>query len=312
MLKVTVAEVNRTAARSIGMNFSIANKAGNFVFGNFTGGLLSASTTGGGTALAQSTANLPASIDNGQVLLAIQALRTLNLARSLAEPNVVAINGQTAQFQAGGEFPVPNATATFGAVGQSVTFVPFGVSLTFVPYITDRDRIRLQLFGRVSTTDASLGATVGGTSVPGLQARTFRTTLEMREGQTLAMAGLIQNNLTSSSNRVPFFGDLPLVGHLAGFDQMSNQEFELVVLITPQLVHPMEHDELCPLPGSDMFEPGDIEFFILNRLESRREYDFRSPVRTDFARIKRYEHCEDVYILGPHGHSKSAAIVGAQ
>ena len=90
----------------------------------------------------------------------------------------MAINGQTAQFQAGGEFPVPNATATFGTVGQSVTFVPFGVSLTFVPYITDRDRIRLQLFGRVSTTDASLGATVGGTSVPGLQARTFRTTLE--------------------------------------------------------------------------------------------------------------------------------------
>jgi pilus assembly protein CpaC len=170
----------------------------------------------------------------------------------------------------------------------------------------------LQLFGRVSTTDASLGATVGGTSVPGLQARTFRTTLEMREGQTLAMAGLIQNNLTSSSNRVPFFGDLPLVGHLAGFDQMSNQEFELVVLITPQLVHPMECDEVGPLPGSDMFEPGDIEFFLLNRLESRRQYDFRSPVRTDMARIKRYEHCEDIYILGPHGHAKQPTIAGQQ
>ena len=246
------------------------------------------------------------------MLLAIQALRTLNLARSLAEPNVVAINGQTAQFQAGGEFPVPNATATFGAVGQSVTFVPFGVSLTFVPYITDRDRIRLQLFGRVSTTDAALGATVGGTTVPGLQARTFRTTLEMREGQTLAMAGLIQNNLTSSSNRVPFFGDLPLVGHLAGYDQMSNQEFELVVLITPQLVHPMEHDEVCPLLVPICSSRATSNSSCSTGWRAAGSTTSAARCALTLRGSRRYEHCEDIYILGPHGHVKQPAVGSRQ
>lgn len=312
MLKVTVAEVNRTAARSIGMNFAIANAAGNTVFGNFTGGLISTTTGATGTA-GTVGGNLPAVLDNGKIALAIQALRTLSLARSLAEPNLVTINGRPASFQAGGEFPVPNATATFGAVGQSVTFIPFGVNVTFIPYITDRDRIRLQVFGRVSTIDQTLSATIGsggtGTSVPGLQARTFSSTLELREGQTLAIAGLLYNTFGASANRVPFFGDLPLIGRLAASDSTSSAEQELVVLITPQLVHPLEHDEITPLPGADVFEPGDIEFFLLARLESRRQYDNRASVRTDLARICRYENCEDIYILGPHGHSKPAGAL---
>jgi pilus assembly protein CpaC len=300
MLKVTVAEVNRTAARSIGLNFSLANQAGQTVFANLTGGLITNATVGGTTGT--TSANLPALLDNGQIFLAIQALRTLNFARSLAEPNLVTVNGRPASFQAGGEFPVPAASLTFGAVGQGVRFVPFGVAVQFVPYITDRDRIRLQILGRVSTRDPAQSANIGGTNVPGLQARTFSTTLELREGQTLALAGLVQNNFGSVSNRVPFFGDLPLVGRFLANDSNSAQEQELVVLITPQLVHPLEHHEVSPLPGSDIFEPGDIEFFLLARLESRRMEDFRSSVRTDLARIKRYEHCQDIFILGPHGH----------
>ena len=308
MLKVIVAEVNRTAARSIGVNFAVANKAGQTVFGQFTGGLISGTTSLGGTTSNSSIGgNLPAVLDNGQIGLAIQALRTLSMARSLAEPNLVTINGRPAQFHAGGQFPVPQAVVGVAVAGQGVTFIPFGVSLTFTPYITDRDRIRLQVYGQVSATDNALAATIGssgvGTSVPGLQSRTFSSTLELREGQTLAVAGLLQNNLTTTSTRVPFFGDLPLLGRLASYDTVSNQEFELVMLITPQLVHPLEHDELPPLPGADIFEPGDIEFFLLTRLESRRNYDFRSPVRTDFGRLLRYQHCQDVLILGPHGHS---------
>jgi pilus assembly protein CpaC len=255
--------------------------------------------------------NLPAIIDNGKVTLAIQALRNLNLARSLAEQNVVALNGQTARFRAGGEFPVPAATLTFGAVGQGVSFIPFGVQMQFLPYITDRDRVRLQVSASVSTLDPSLGATIGGgagstgTSVPGLNSRTFQTTVELRGGQTFAVAGLTQNTFGATTVRVPFFGDLPLLGPLAGENQTSHGEQEIVILVTPELVHPLQTCATPPVPGADVFEPGDVEFYLLNRLESRRSYDYRSSVRTDCARQKRYEHCDDLFIIGAHGQANN-------
>lgn len=309
MLRVTVAEINRQAARSIGLDFSVLNKAGTTVFSNLTGGLIPTTVSGAGTSTQLVGGNLPAVIDNGQVVLAIQALRNLNFARSLAEPNLVTLNGQPARFRAGGEFPVPAATRTFGAVGQGVAFVPFGVQLMFVPYITDRDRVRLTIAASVSTRDPSLGTSVGGsasaggTSVSGLQARTFQSTVELREGQTLAVAGLIQTNFGATTIRVPWFGDLPIVGNLAGRSSASSAEQEVIVLITPELVHPLEACRTPDVPGSDVFEPGDVEFYLLNRLESRRTVDFRASARTDYHRLKRYHHCDDVFILGAHGQS---------
>jgi pilus assembly protein CpaC len=309
MVQVTVAEIDRTAARSIGMDFSVLNAAGSTVFETTTAGLLPTTLTGAGSSASVTGGNILGLIDNGKVSLAIQALRNLNLARSLAEQDLVTLNGQTANFQAGGEFPVPAATATFGAVGQGVSFVPFGVSLQFIPSIPERDRVRLRVSATVSTLDPSLGTTVnstsggGGTSVPGLQSRTFSSTVEMRSGQTLAVAGLIQTNFGSTSVRVPFFGDLPILGPLAGKNNDSSGEQEVVVLITPRLVHPLEACHTPPLPGADVSEPGDIEFYLLNRLESRRSYDNRTSVRTDWDRMHRYDRCDDVFILGAHGQT---------
>lgn len=296
LLRVTVAEVNRAAARSIGVNFALVNNQGIPVFSNTTGGLL----RGGG-------GNLLVNLDNGQVPLAISALRTLNYARSLAEPNLTALNGQPAFFLAGGQFPVPVLGGVgqtgFGGSGlQGVQFVPFGVQLTFTPYITDRDRIRLNMFATVSTRDNNAGANIAGANVPGLNARTFSTTVEMREGQTMAVAGLIQNNIGAGSNRVPFFGDLPYLGRLLSLDRTQAGEQELVVLVTPELVHPLNQNELLPLPGSDLYEPGDLEFYFRGRLESRRSEDYRSPVRTDWERMLSYRRCEKLYISGPTGH----------
>ena len=312
MLRVSVAEVDRTAARSIGMDFTISNAAGQTVFAQATNAVATA-----GSAMASSGANLPAMIDNGQIALAIRALRTLNLARSLAEPNLVTLNGQPARFRAGGEFPVPSSSVAFGGVGQGVAFVPFGVSLQFIPYITDRDRIRLQVSADVSTLDASLGTSVGGaaaaggTSVPGIDDRTFESTIEMRQGQTLAVAGLVQNNFTATTNRVPFFGDIPVVGNLFGRNSSTSQEDEVVILITPELVHPLDRCDTPGLPGWDVYEPGDCEFYVLGRLESRRSEDFRASVRTDWERIKRYEHCEDIFIIGAKGHTYGCCDGGA-
>lgn len=289
MLRVTVAEVNRSAARSIGLNFSLANQAGLNVFRQITGPI--------------ANANLPTLLDNGQVNLAIRALRTLDLARSLAEPNLVTTNGQAAAFLAGGQFPVPAGQAAFGAAAQGVAFVPFGVQLMFTPYITDKDRIRLVMVSTVSTRNEALATNVAGSNVPGLNSRTFRTTVELREGQTLAVAGLIQNNFGATSNRVPFWGDLPLLGFTGGTNNTTAAEQELVILVTPELVHPLDACHGPQLPGTDVIEPGDIEFYLLNRLEGRRAVDNRSPVRTDLRRQLNYEHCEDLFIIGAQGQA---------
>ena len=332
MLRVTVAEVNRAAARSIGVDFTVLNRSGQAVFANNTGTIATGGLTPSGfgfgfeglgafgafsTGLANtgiSTVpgiatgsggfnNLPAALDNGRVRLAISALRDLDYARSLAEPNIVALNGQTASFLAGGSFPVPVVAGYTAAAGlQGVTFVPYGVQLDFTPYITDRDRIRLVVSAVVSSRDLSTGnSNIGGTAVPNLITRNFQTTVELRDGQTLAVAGLIQNNLGADSTRVPLFGDLPLVGWLTSFNRITAGEQELVVLITPELVHPMDHKEVPPLPGADLFEPSDLEFYLLGRIESHRPYDYRSPARTDWQKMHEYRQYENMYLSGPHG-----------
>lgn len=306
-LKVVVAEVNRSAIRSIGVNFSITNNQGVQTFAQLTGQIATnlvggASTTTGNTASSPAN-NLPAALDGGQILLAINALRNLSYARSLADTNLVTLNGQTSAFQAGGAFPVPVVTGFTAAGLQGVQFVPFGIELSFTPFVTDKDRVRLNVQAQVSTRDLTT-VNVSGSQVPtNLNTRAFQTVVELREGQTLAVAGLIQNNLASQADRVPFFGDLPIIGRLGAFDRIQHGDQELIVLVTPELVHPLEPKETPPIPGSDIFEPGDLEFYLFGRLESRRTQDYRSPVRTDINRMLRYRRCEDIYITGPHGHA---------
>lgn len=329
MLRVTVAEVNRAAARSIGMNFALLNDNGIAYFANNTGSIATAGLAptfagGGGLGLfnfgnartfgipalagvpagAGGFNNLPVALDNGQIRLAISALRTLSYAKSLAEPNLVTLNGQTATFQAGGQFPVPVVTGnTFGGL-QGVSFVPYGVQLSFTPFITDRDRVRLVIAATVSSRDLAAGNTfIGGAAVPSLTSRNFQTTVELREGQTLAVAGLIQNNVGTMSRRVPLIGDIPVLNNLTGWATTSAGEQELVVLVTPELVHPMEPKEVPPLPGADLFEPTDIEFYLLGRIESHFPVDYRSPIRTDWQRLHQYRMMEDTYLPGPHGHA---------
>jgi pilus assembly protein CpaC len=125
------------------------------------------------------------------------------------------------------------------------------------------------------------------------------------------MAGLMQTTLVGNAQRVPFLGDLPVVGTLFTNKNNSATEQELVVLVTPELAHPLEKCDRPPLPGSDLYEPTDHEFYLGNRMESRRMQDFRSPVRTDMARIRRFERCcEDQYIIGPSGYCYGATPEG--
>jgi pilus assembly protein CpaC len=299
MLKVTVAEVNRSAVRAIGASMAIGELGNAVSFFNFTpeggaAGLLTDVATGGRLL-----------IDKGDFKLSIDALRTLGLARALAEPNLVTLNGRPANLLVGGSFPIPQTQAFTNSSIQSVDFVPFGVSLSFTPVVVDKDRVRLSVFATISTRDEETGTSINGSNVPGLQARSFSTMVELREGQTLAVAGLVQNSYGANSERVPFLGDLPIVGRIFRRDGTSFDEQELMVLITPMLVEPLncaQHQEL-PLPGHDIYEPDDIEFFLLGNLEGHYRQDYRSPARTDWWRMREFRNLQKQFIIGPSGHS---------
>jgi pilus assembly protein CpaC len=306
------------------LNFTVLNKAGQGVFAQATGSLATAglaqqSGLGGGLIGGNSVPvvpgvvagnggfnNLPAMIDNGQINLAISALRNLNYAKLLAEPTVAVINGHTANFHAGGEYPVPELTSgnNNGNTLQGFAFKPYGVNVSFTPYITDRDRIRLEIDANITAlSNITSTSGLGGAQVQGFNARRLRTTVDLRDGQTLAAAGLIQNDWTGEAHRVPLFGDLPIIGRLAGFDHVSAGEQELVILVTPELTHPIDCKTKLPLPGSDMFEPTDIEYYLLGRLESHRNIDFRSPIMTDWQRLRNYRNFETQFIMGPSGYT---------
>jgi pilus assembly protein CpaC len=310
-LRVIVAEVNRAAARSIGMNFSLRSSAGITVFSNNTGGLngfgggAGAGGQGGNGGNGGFT-NINFQLDGGKIPLAIDALKTLSYAKSLAEPTLQAMNGHTANFLAGGQFPVPvistGVGVGFGGI-QGVQYIPYGVQLSFTPYITDRDRIRLQLNAAVTSRDVATGTNIGGGQVAGLNSRTVNTTVELRQGETLAVAGLIESNLGADSTRIPFLGDLPYIGQLTGVNRVSAGEKELIIFITPELARPLDADQRPPLPGSDILDPSDLEFYILNRLEGHVK-DYRSPIRTDLSRIKQYQLLERTYVSGLSGYTE--------
>ncbi len=302
MLRVQVAEVQRNALRSIGMDFNLL-KGGNNVRVD-TGGLLGAAGNAFGSA-----ANIGASLDNGAVILAINALRNMGYSRTLAEPTLVTLNGQAATFQAGGEFPVPTVVGNSAGGLLGVNYKPFGVSLNFTPIVYDKDRIRLTINAEVSGIDQQQGSNSQLSGVPNqINSRRFTNVVELREGQTLAVAGLISNGLTTKSSRIPLFGDVPFVGRAFGYDQVTSSEQELVFIITPELVHPMEHTEVPPLPGYNVFEPGDSEFYLFGRLESRRSEDYRAGARTDIHRMLNYRQGKDTYITGPFGPSTGPAV----
>jgi pilus assembly protein CpaC len=185
---------------------------------------------------------LNAKYDFGAVIRALQGSGHF---QSLAEPNLIAYNGQEASFLAGGEFPVPVAQGTTGAV--TVEFKEFGVRLTFTPTIAG-DMIRLKVMPEVSTLDFANGVTLGGFRVPALTTRRAQTEVELRDGQSFAIAGLLDNQAQDDAAAIPLLGNLPIIGYLFKSKAERSSQTELMVLITPRLVRPLNPDEVPPLP----------------------------------------------------------------
>ena len=220
----------------------------------------------------------------------------------------MALNGQQASFLAGGEFPVP--VPQFGGAGGAaatvtVQFKEFGVRLGFIPFILDGEAIRLTIDPEVSEIDFSVATTLvpGGSPVPGVATRKTHTTVELRQGQTLMVSGLMQLDAgRAATSRIPGLGDLPILGPFFSNTSSSRIEKELVILVTPYLVEPMNPGQVPPTPGDEVGEPNDIEFYFLNRIESRTGRDFRSTMAWDDPlHIRELLHLEDRNVCGPHG-----------
>ena len=292
LLKVRVAELNRTATRQIGADILGVNPATGMVVGtNIAGSAVSAAgVLGMGRIGAEGSSGIGSGttafgiFPAADFAILVRALRDNQLLSILAEPNLVAMDGQHANFLAGGQFPVPVPQGS-GGINNNVTveFKDFGVQLDFIPHVLDDGRIRLAVTPEVSSIDFSLGTTLvqGGTPVPGLDTRRVTTTVEMGQGQTLAMAGLMQVQIEADTSRIPGLGDLPIIGVMFSNTSHQRMEKELVVLVTPYLVDPMNPCQVPATPGDEIKDPTDFEFYLLNRVENRNGTDYRATLGWD-------------------------------
>ena len=273
MLQVRFAEMQRSVAKSLGS--SIAAGAGipqtglNIGTGNVQAGI-PFSATGVSNAAPSSAGSLGIGFGIGglAVNVLLEALESKGMARTLAEPNIVAISGQTAKFLAGGEYPVPTTDAVTGAV--SIQYRPFGVELNFLPSVVDDDLINLELETTVSSIDQDTSFVTGsGLAVAAFKVRRASTTVEMRDGQSFAIAGLLQDDFADASGQVPWLGDVPILGALFRSADFQRKQTELVIIVTPHLVTPTTSDALA-LPTDRMRIPTETELFLSGRTEGAR------------------------------------------
>ncbi|NSX56002.1 type II and III secretion system protein family protein [Parasulfitobacter algicola] len=277
MLKVRFAEMQRTASKALGSRLNIfggglegfgVNGVGDLVPRVDPDSVDNRGVLGGGAIQeATSSVGLTFGIGDYEVAWILEALEQKGLVRTLAEPNLVALSGQEATFLAGGEYPV--------AVAQddetiTVEFKPFGVELNFIPRVVDGDTINLSLEAAVSSIDPSVSfrADVDGIEIFGFRRRETSTTVEMRDGESFAIAGLLEDDFSNTATQTPWLGDVPILGSLFRSASFERGQSELVIIITPHLVTPTRGEALA-LPTDRVTLPTEGEFFINGRMQGR-------------------------------------------
>jgi len=270
MLEVVIAEINRNIGRELEVDWQTIIKEGakTAAFGSLLGG----------GALAGDVASNLSSPGNGlfagvlggstEVRAFLKLARRKGLAKVLAEPTLVARSGQRANFLAGGEVPLLEPSG-LGTV--AVKLKPFGVGIDFLPTVMSADRIHMEITPEVSEPDDTLGINVNGVFVPGFTTRRATTAVELGDGQSFAIAGLLQDKVKSVVERVPGLGDVPVLGALFRSQQFQRDETELVIIVTPHLVKPLDPGRR-PLPTDHYQNPDDVDFFLLGRGESRKRH----------------------------------------
>src|SRR5687767_10506858 len=255
-LQVRVAEVSRQKLKEYGSSIASVNSTSFFTQG---GGPATMKENNGGGILSEfagSALNLFLFNSGLNTAAYIRALKTSGALRALAEPNLIAMNGQSASFLAGGEFPVPVVQGGQSAGAVSIVFKEYGVRLNFKPTVIDEDHIRLELEPEVSTIDFANGVRFNGFVIPALRTRRARTGVELRDGQSFALAGLLDNNETKSISKIPMLGDIPILGNLFKSSSFQKQETELMFIITADLVKPVNRDDIPALKGIDGLKTG--------------------------------------------------------
>jgi pilus assembly protein CpaC len=294
MLEVVVAEMARSIRRSLGTNFhSVIGSDGTvFEVFNFLGNLttieertfefdldafeLSELSTLLDVSDAVSLAGAGFGVGTGIYEVFFDLLEQHGLGKILAEPTLVARSGESASFLAGGEVAVPVAQGgAFGSI--TVEYKPFGVGLAFTPTVLSPDRIHLRVAPEVSEVDFTLGTTVDGTTVPGFRSRRASTAIELGDGQSFAIAGLLREELSELIDEYPVIGRVPILGSLFRSSSFQKRESELVIIVTAHMVKPLEPGP-HPLPTDHFIEPSDWEFYLLGQLEARSEPEPQTPV----------------------------------
>lgn len=265
MLKVRFAEMQRSVSKSLGSSLALSGSIfGDTSLATETGTWLNGSNALGSdveiTSGAQGVTFLGFDAGSVAVGVLLEALENKGMSRTLAEPNLTALSGQEASFLAGGEYPVP--VSSDGDI--SIEYKPFGVELKFIPRVVDGDLINLELSGTVSSIDSSNGITTDSITVDAFLTRSISTTVEMRDGESFAIAGMLQDDFTDLSSQVPWLGDIPVLGALFRSAEYERDQSELVIIVTPHLVSPTRGQVLA-LPTDRIKPPTESEFFLFGR-----------------------------------------------
>jgi pilus assembly protein CpaC len=304
MLSVRFVEMSRATARDLRISAISPNlPAKGSGFQIFTGDDITPGTATTGVIFNKTPAtaftSLAASIatGSGDLNLLFNALETKGLTKTLAEPNLVTMSGETANFLAGGEFPIPIASSTGTGAGGvptvTVEFKSYGVGLAFTPTILKDGLINLVVNPEVSDIDSSTSVNTGLVSVPGLKVRRAHTTIELRDGESFTIAGLLKNDYQNNIQQLPWLGNVPILGTLFRSTSFQRDETELVIVVTPHLVVPQRGVAATPI--DHFVPPSDLELFLLGAQRGSPDYlspEDRALISTD----------PKGGVDGPHGH----------
>nr|WP_240794139.1 type II and III secretion system protein family protein [Pseudorhodobacter turbinis] len=275
MLKVRFAEMQRSVSKSLsaslGLNGSVAGgdvgtKGGSGAFTN--GNTLAGAFSGGNYSSPSGTkGNMTLGFSAGSLQFAVllEALESKGVVRTLAEPNLTALSGQEAKFLAGGEYPIPVAG---GDDTVTIEYKPFGVEMNFTPVVVDGDVINLTINASVSSIDNSVTLEAGGFTINAFKRRETSTTVEMRDGESFAIAGLLQDDFRNLNGQVPWLGDIPVIGALFRSAEYQRAQSELVIIVTPHLVTPTRGEALA-LPTDRVKPPTEREFFLFGKTSGK-------------------------------------------
>ena len=272
MLKVTVAEMQRSVIKQLGVDLTTAGSLGNLALNLATSNPFSIQ----GSALGGATAGGTLTTGNTTLGASLKALEEDGLVRTLAEPTLTAISGEGAKFLAGGEFPVPTAKDKDGNI--TVTYKPFGVGLAFTPVVLSEGRISLKISTEVSELTTQGQVVQNGLTIPALKVRRAETTLEMPSGGSLVMAGLLSDSTKQNIDGVPGAKDLPVLGQLFRSRDYQKNETELVIIVTPYVVDPVSRKELA-LPTDGYAPASDMDTILMGRLNAT--YGNKNAAPTD-------------------------------